>query len=78
MAPRERVPQRVERARHSLEKLLREKEGFVGVGVGRDAAGRWILQVLVTNAACRACNTCPDVHRGCPVTLAVSGPPTRQ
>jgi hypothetical protein len=77
MVTGERIPLRVQRARSSLAKLLQGQDGLVGVGVGRDAAGRWILQVLVSSAACGAWNSCPDVHQGCLVTLGVSGAPRK-
>jgi hypothetical protein len=75
---RGQVPRRLERARSNLAALMEGKDGFVGVGIGRDAAGRWILHVLVSSAGCGAWAACPDVHEGCPVTVQISGAPKRQ
>jgi hypothetical protein len=72
------IPERVERARVSLARRLREADGLVGVGIATRAKGEIELLVLVRAAGCEAERRAPASYQGCPVRVEISGQPRKQ
>ena len=72
-----RLPDKVQRAKEALVRVLSAEKGFVGAGITKRGSGRYEIVVMVVESASPVRAKVPHTWQGVPVRLQVSGVPRK-